>query len=274
MNRKMRRPPRIALMLAAVAFSTLAPVRGAGAPADSTSHPDSTRPAQTAAPAPVVFGHDTLFTIQTRLGPFSPADRARSVQERMARFADDPLVKFDSVAVYASETSSDLIAGNVLLLSVTDADARAAGQARQALAQARARAIAQAMRSESFWASAKIIVLGALLAFLATGVLFLIAKVLGQVLRRVQRLILGWKGTGLLLRGVPDAQIQRSRCTFCDTGSVQIRLSPANRYRIVKSSGLSQYSAANVTISEPAATDWSPPFPVPAQGKTRNGTPR
>jgi small-conductance mechanosensitive channel len=148
-------------------------------------------------PAPVVFGRDTLFTIQTRLGPFSPGDRARAVQERMARFADDPLVRFDSVAVYESETSSDLIAGNVLLLSVTDADARAAGQTRQALAQSRARAIAQAMRSESFWASAKIIVLGALLTLLATGVLILLSKLLGRALQRVQRSILGWKGTAL-----------------------------------------------------------------------------
>lgn len=207
MNRKLLRPIRGVLMLAAVASSTLAPACGAGALADSTSRPDSAHLAQTALPAPVVFARDTLFSIQTRIGAFSPADRARALQERMARLADDPLVKFDSVTVSESETSSDLIAGNVVLLSVTDADARAAGQARQALALAWGRAIAQAMRSESFWASAKIIVLGALLTVLATGVLILILKVLGRVLRRVQRLIFGWKGTRLRPLRIQNVEI-------------------------------------------------------------------
>lgn len=194
-NRKMLRPSWIAVMLALIAASTLAPICGAMDAANVTSLPDSTRPAPPAMPAPVVFGQDTLFTIQTRLGPFSPADRARAVEERMARLADDPLVTFDSVVVAESEASSDLVAAPIVLMSVTDADADAAGKPRHALAVERAEAITRALHTKSFWASIKVIALGVLFSVIATAVLGVILKMLGRGLRWVQRVIAGWRGT-------------------------------------------------------------------------------
>jgi len=147
------------------------------------------------APAPVVFGNDTLFVIETRLGPFSPAARARAIEQRMHRFADDPLVRFDSLVVEESDLSSDVMSGEVVLLSVTDEDARAAGKPRHALALERAQAVGEAMRGESFWTNVKVIALGLGFTLIATLVLVVILKVLGRGLRRIQSGLETWRNT-------------------------------------------------------------------------------
>ena len=104
--------------------------------------------------APVIFNGRTLFTIQASVGSFGPQARAQAVEDRLARLSKDPLAKIDSLTISDSDIGTDIDAGDVIILSVTDADARAAGGTRQVLAAEYAKSMQAALhqsREEHSW---------------------------------------------------------------------------------------------------------------------------
>jgi len=154
--------------------------------------------------APVVIGSDTLFRIRTRLGPFSPADRARAVNARLARVASDPLLSRDSIRVMAEDGATAIAVGDVIITTVTDADAIAAGVSRDSLAAERVAAISHAIRGHSVWTLVKTLLLGLLWALLATAALLLAIKLLNRLFPRLYGLLNRWRGTR-----IPTLRVQR-----------------------------------------------------------------
>jgi len=77
--------------------------------------------------SPVALNGQTILTIRTSLGPFSAEDRARAASDRLERAARDLTVPVSAVRTLASDTSTDILIGDRVLFSITDADARAAG---------------------------------------------------------------------------------------------------------------------------------------------------
>ncbi len=86
--------------------------------------------------APVVSEGQTLFTIRVSLGPFSAADRAAAAGARILQLARDLTIPVDAVTAAPSDSSTDLVARDRVLLTITDADAAAAGVTRAQLAAA------------------------------------------------------------------------------------------------------------------------------------------
>lgn len=84
--------------------------------------------------ANVAVGDQVLFAIRTRLGPFSAAERATTVSQNLARLAADVLVTPESIVLAENESSTDILAGQMIVTTVTEADARAAGVSRSVLA--------------------------------------------------------------------------------------------------------------------------------------------
>ena len=74
---------------------------------------------------PVTIEGDTLFSVCTDLGPFTPAQRAAEIEERLRSIVGKE--RMDSVAVVESAVGSDIVAGGVTIMSVTDGDADAVG---------------------------------------------------------------------------------------------------------------------------------------------------
>lgn len=72
---------------------------------------------------PVVFNEDTLFSIYSKLGPFSPSERAHRLSEKLEALGDDPQYAADRLKVFASEDSYDLMYGDLIVLSITERDA-------------------------------------------------------------------------------------------------------------------------------------------------------
>jgi small-conductance mechanosensitive channel len=96
-----------------------------------------TAPAQTPpASFPVVVQGHTLFTVQTSLGPFTAQERAAAASARLSRVAQDLTVSLDKLSAVASDTSTNITVGDRVLLTVTDADAKAAGKSRADLVAA------------------------------------------------------------------------------------------------------------------------------------------
>ena len=66
---------------------------------------------------------DTLFLVYNRLGSFSAKDRAEAVSARLALLADDFNFDSNKLKIVNSETTSDLVFGEKILLSVSENDA-------------------------------------------------------------------------------------------------------------------------------------------------------
>ena len=73
--------------------------------------------------APIKLKRDTIYYIYTRLGSFTPAERAESDSEKILRAARLFSLKGDSLTVMDSGTSSEIMYNDITLASITDLDA-------------------------------------------------------------------------------------------------------------------------------------------------------
>lgn len=80
--------------------------------------------------APVVFGDDTLFVIYDKIGPFTPEERARAFAERLAQLAKDPFTRIYPVTAIERDSTSELVYGDMVVMTVTDRDAQPTGKTR------------------------------------------------------------------------------------------------------------------------------------------------
>jgi small-conductance mechanosensitive channel len=72
---------------------------------------------------PVTPFHDTLFYVYNRQGSFTPQERAEAISRRINKLSDDYAFSADSVVVMPSESSSDILYKNNIIVSVSDKDA-------------------------------------------------------------------------------------------------------------------------------------------------------
>ncbi len=145
--------------------------------------------------SPVIFAGDTLFYLYAKLGPYSPEERAKAIEDRLIRLSKSPLLLLDSVTVSAGETTTDLLLGDVVVMSVTDADAAALGLARWELSDLYAQRILSALKEQTSRTSLKKISLGILFALLATAVLILIFFATGRIFHKGYALLDSWRGS-------------------------------------------------------------------------------
>lgn len=84
--------------------------------------------------SPVEFGKDTLFFVYTKLGPYSAHQRATNIRNKVLKLAEAE--EFDPKFLQVDETDAtyDLIYHNLILLSITDADAFWQNKSREELA--------------------------------------------------------------------------------------------------------------------------------------------
>ena len=167
--------------------------------------PDSVRPvsliAATPAPDslrvrprgyPVVPHADTLFFVYGKLGPFSPRERAALIADKVRRLEADVNFRPDSLRLYPAEQTIDLMYGELVVQSVSEADARWAGTPRDALArQYRARIVRAVRRYRQAHGLTNILK--------EVGLVLLVVVAFFFVVRLVNRLF-GWVRGKLLLK--------------------------------------------------------------------------
>jgi small-conductance mechanosensitive channel len=154
-------------------------------------------PAQTAGQgkAPVVVEGKTLFYVQERVYSFSPSDRARAIAERIQRIYKEPRFSLNAIHVEDEETTTDIVADDLIVMAVTERDARAAGRSRRELAQEYAGVIRTAAAELQKQHSLKTIAVGLLWTVLTTGILLLAFKLFKILFARVYRQLDSWRGT-------------------------------------------------------------------------------
>lgn len=175
--------------------------------------PDSTAPvsARRVFGAPVVFHQDTVFVVHSRLGPYSPEERAAAIVDRLERISRGTRARIDSLTVVDGEASSDVLSGKRVLMTVTDADAEAAGLPRRRLARIIARNTYTALRAEASRTGLRNLVIGGFLALVSTLALILAFKLLNRLIRRTNRLLGAWRHTR-----IPALRIQKLEVLSAD----------------------------------------------------------
>lgn len=143
-------------------------------------------------PAPVVVEGRTLFTVQTSLGPFTARDRALATSGRLTLLAKDLTASLDAIAAVEGETSTDVTLSDRVLLTVTDADARAAGKNRRELIAEYIKSIQSAVAALRAEYSARSLLKGALYTLLITvsliALLMLLRRLRSALVTRLQGL--------------------------------------------------------------------------------------
>ncbi|HVA97680.1 MAG TPA: mechanosensitive ion channel family protein [Bacteroidia bacterium] len=129
--------------------------------------------------AVVPFLNDTLFSIFTQLGSFYPKDRAQAIDNRIKILAENYLFKADSLLLINNETTTDIVYGEVIVMSISDNDALWQNTTQIALAQKYKDIIAKAIihyKKATSWISiSKQIALAIfILLILITIIIFLI----------------------------------------------------------------------------------------------------
>jgi small-conductance mechanosensitive channel len=81
------------------------------------------------------FFNDTLFTVYSKLGSFSPKDRADAITVRIKNLADKLEFNADSIAIVAAETTFDLVSGESIIMSISENDALWNNTSKQELAK-------------------------------------------------------------------------------------------------------------------------------------------
>jgi small-conductance mechanosensitive channel len=171
----------------------------------TSAHADVTDTTHTvsAVGSPVVLSGDTLFFIRSRLGPFSPEDRAKAIAERAQRLMKTPSARVETVRIVDGETTTDILVDDLVLMTITDGDAQAAGRTRSQLASDHARILSETLKVESTRRSVKGILLGVLLTLIATVVLVVILKLSRKAFAKIDTTLDSWRTTRL-----PSLKIQ------------------------------------------------------------------
>lgn len=85
--------------------------------------------------APVVVNGQELFRLHVGVGSITATERATLVADHISRPANNPFSGELVVSVLDTESGADIVVGDEVLVTVSNADAAAAGRDRQALAQ-------------------------------------------------------------------------------------------------------------------------------------------
>ncbi len=85
--------------------------------------------------ATVELGGEELFKIRAGVGAFSPEERAMALTNRILKLAEDTTIAVERIRIDDKPLTTNLTVDNRILLTITDADARATDQSRQELAR-------------------------------------------------------------------------------------------------------------------------------------------
>lgn len=146
-----------------------------GRPADSTL-----------AAVPVLVGRDTVLFLATRSGAFTAAERAAAIAERLRGIRRRTL---DSLTLAPAESSTEILADDRILMTVSDDDARVAGVSRESLAVAMRDALWLSLDRVSLRTTLRLLAFGLLWTLLATAVLVVLLRLGRRAFARLDAML-------------------------------------------------------------------------------------
>jgi small-conductance mechanosensitive channel len=158
----------------------------------------------------VVLGEQTLFSI-TEIQGHSAQDRAKTSSERLKEIAEDVSIPIDSITVSDYKNPLTVIsAGNKLILTILDEDARAEGKTRQELAAERSQELSTAIEKYREKRSLKRRLMGILYALIATLVLIAVLYFFYKLYHRGEARIGAWLSSKKVRIGIQSFEVVRA----------------------------------------------------------------
>ncbi|HWA95014.1 MAG TPA: mechanosensitive ion channel family protein [Terracidiphilus sp.] len=157
-----------------------------------STKPSAAKPAPPT--APVKLHGQTLFSVPGVLS-FTAEARAEAIQRRLIDISKDVELKSKPLTVTDGQNTSDIMAGDLVVMSVTDQDAAAADTTRQVLAMDYTQRINDALEQFRQEYSLKSITLGVIYALVATALLILFFRFLSLIFRQIYVKLHSWRGT-------------------------------------------------------------------------------
>ena len=186
------------LLTAVVVFGLAFPcLDGQALYAQTTAPAVSQAPPPQPAGAPVVFADETLFVVYDKIGPFTPQERARAIAERLAQLAKDPFTRIYPVTAVNQGTTSDLVYGDIVVMTVTDRDAQPTGNSRSETAKAYAEKIHTALAKSREQVTIRTLLIDVGLALLDTAILVGLLLLFHKTFPKIYEKIEGWRGTAI-----------------------------------------------------------------------------
>ncbi len=140
-------------------------------------------------PAPVELDGKLLFTIQAGTKAFTPELRATQIAARIKELAADYTFRPERIATSDLEFATEISGDGRFIMVVFDADAKAEGSDREALAKAHAIRIQRAIEAYRAERTTTNIVTGVVLTLLSTVVLVALIYLLNRSVRKVRQTI-------------------------------------------------------------------------------------
>lgn len=161
---------------------------------------------------PVVLSEDTLFYVFTKLGSYSPRERARVVSDRIGRLAEEYYYKEDSLVVVPTELTTDISYGEGTIVSISEMDAIWMNSTKEKLAEEYRNKIAQAIKVYKIQNSFQSILKEILLAVLVLLLLILIIYFTNRLFKWIKSKINKQRGNrikGIKIRGYEFLDTER-----------------------------------------------------------------
>lgn len=181
--------PFLSLLAALVVTSA-----SAGAQAGAAGIPGRPLADSSAQAAPLVIRGDTALFVPTRFGAFTARQRADAIQSRLRGLTR---VRLDSLGLVVGERGSDITAGDVILMTVTDDDASVTGVPRDVLAAQFRDALWAQVNKVSLVETVRAIAIGAGLTLVATIVLIVLLRLVRRGIARGEAMLEARKDGGL-----------------------------------------------------------------------------
>jgi len=143
--------------------------------------------------APVTINNKVLFHVQSKILSVTPENRAEIITGRIKKLSKDPLLDINSIIVTDTETNTDISAGDLIIMTVTEDDAKAAGMSRLELADKYAASIKSAIDVQRKEYSIKAILFGVLFAIISTVVFVLLMAFIKKVFTNTYTKIYSWQ---------------------------------------------------------------------------------
>ena len=161
---------------------------------------------------PVILSRDTLFYVFTKLGSYSPRERARVISERIYKLAEDYFYSEDSLAIVPTELTTDIIYGEETVISISELDAVWMNSTREKVAEAYKNEIALAVKEYKIQNSWESTLKEILLAILVLILLILIIYTTNRFFKWIKNKIEKQKGLsikGIKIKGYEFLDIER-----------------------------------------------------------------
>ena len=140
---------------------------------------------------PLIIQDDTLFTIYAPLGGEDAEHRVVNIKDRIIKIGKSFHTTTDSVRIFESDITSDIMVGQIVVMSVSDLDGLWSGTSRQQLASEHARIIQVTIDrlQDSYGLKAKLRGLAMAVVLIVVQVLFFILT--ARFVRWLRREIIG-----------------------------------------------------------------------------------